>query len=732
MVAVDGKFDELAGVYEDIRRGTRDTSLRGLIKAADEEGLPLDLGDLQVLAERLGEGEYVICPDWIVSFFALVGREGSHASILDPGAGLGSIAAPLARKLHAKRAVAICSRGDEFRLAPLLNGEAGIEWVESDPIRYLEQSRERFDITATRIGRNQPGADDVLRAASAHLRDEGIAFVVVEEEPAIAAITGRLEHLQLHADSLLSISGGLVAIARKQPGDRLFVGVLGPDQGVQDILAKNITLRRSGKAPELGILLDAPVDQGVREVVLRQAIGERARDGGFSVVPFRTIAAEMHAYSADAGFPAGENTVYLPHTAALPVLRSSTETASPDDYVQVVLDPEVSAAYVARFFGTALGCDLLRLYELAAARGTYLEMLPDAPFPLPPAEVRAEVLEVAASLQQAKMRLDSLERDLWAHPFAADAVRKEVAGWIGEDEFERWIESLPFPVASILWAYRAETDDEHRVDHLFNFFEALGEFIALLMLSALGPLCVERGVDLLEDNPYFRDSYRYATFRAWTVLGRRLARHTRSLLSRPSTRSACLDAFGNPDPGFLDMISSKRLFAVLDDVADLRNLWKAHGGMVGPAEHERRREALEECLQRARSAIGRHFEPVLLLAPETSTYHEGIFRYEAQSLTGSHLAFRHVVVETAVPMDAGKIYLLSRGRTVPVQLLPLLKIMEVPETPARACYFYNRIEGEKVRWVSYHFGGAAEVLGEDDEVVDLLSSLGLIEAERGG
>ena len=53
---MDGKYDELAGVYEDIRRGTRDFSLRGLIKAADEEGLPLHLGDLQVIAERLGEG----------------------------------------------------------------------------------------------------------------------------------------------------------------------------------------------------------------------------------------------------------------------------------------------------------------------------------------------------------------------------------------------------------------------------------------------------------------------------------------------------------------------------------------------------------------------------------------------------------------------------------------------------------------------------------------------------
>jgi len=732
VVLVAEKHRELARVYEDIRRGRWGSSIRGLIAAAGGAGFPLDLEELRVFAERIGERRYAICPDWIVSCIALVGRGYPHASLLDPQAGLGSLAAPLARKLHAKRVVAVCRRSEEYRVAPLLNTDAGIEWVQSDPVRYLEEIDEQFDLIATCLAPCDPGADDVLAAAIAHLRDEGTAVVILEEEPEIRAIADRLARLKLHVDSLLSIPGGLVVIAGKRPADRLFVGEMGPDQSSQDILAKNILLRRSGKAPELGVLLDAPTDQGVREVILQQSIEERGRDGGFEVVAFRSIAREMHAYTPDAGFPAREDAVYLPRAAALPVVRSVHETAAPERYVQVVLDPAVSTAYVARFFTTPLGDDLLRLYELASVRRSYLAMLADAPFLLPPPDVRKRVLEVAVSLQQARSRLDSLDADLWTHPFAAESIGKEIAGWVREDEFERWMESLPFPIASILWAYRAETSDEHCVDHLFNLFEALGEFVALLMLSALGPLCVERGVDLLEDNPYFRDSYRYATFRAWNVLGRRLAHHTRSLLSRPATRSVCLAQFGNPDLAFLDMIASKRLFAVLDEAADLRNLWKAHGGTVGPGEHTGRRKALEDCLQRVQAIIGERFDTVQLLAPETSSYHEGIFCYDAQSLTGSRMTFRRVKVETAVPMDSRKIYLLSKGQKKPVEILPLLKIMEVPEVPARACYFYNRIEGEQVRWISYHFEGEAEVLRPDGEVIDVLSSLGLIEQEREG
>jgi hypothetical protein len=725
-----GKQGELARVYEDIRRGKGGSSIRDLIEAHRGAELPLDLEELRVFAERLEERRYAICPDWIVSCIALIGRGYPHASLLDPQAGLGSLAAPLARKLPANRVVAVCRRSEEYRLAPLLNAEAGIEWVESDPVRYLEKTDERFDLIATILSPRDPGAEEVLGAAIARLRDEGAVVILLEEDTEIRAIADRFARLQLHIDSLLSIPGGLVTIAKRRPAKRIFVGEMSPDQGSQDILARNILLRRSGKGPELGVLLDAPTDRRVGEVILWQSIEERGREGGFEVVPIRAIAREIHAYFPDAGFPAREHAVYLPRTATLPVVRSSTGMAAPEGYVQVVLREDVSPAYVALFFGTALGGDLLRLYELASARRSYLEMLDDAPFLLPPADVTEEVLEVAASLQEARSQLDSLEENLWAHPFAAESIEKEIAGLFREDRFERWMESLPFPIASILWAYRAETSDEHCVDHLFNLFEALGEFVALIMLSALGPLCVERGVDLLEDNPYFRDSYRYATFRAWNVLGRRLAHHTRSLLSRPATRSVCFAQFGDPDPAFLDMISSKRLFAVLDEVADLRNLWKAHGGTVGPGEHARRREALEECLQRVRGIIGDRFGTVQLLAPETSSYREGIFCYDAQSLTGSRITFRRVKVETAVPMDSEKIYLLSRGRKNPVEILPLLKIMEAPEIPARACYFYNRIEGDQVRWISYHFEGEAEVLRPDGEVIDVLSSLGLIERER--
>jgi hypothetical protein len=44
-----------------------------------------------------------------------------------------------------------------------------------------------------------------------------------------------------------------------------------------------------------------------------------------------------------------------------------------------------------------------------------------------------------------------------------------------------WADTLPFPLASILWHYEGEPDEGAKVDYLLKFFEALAEFVALLI-----------------------------------------------------------------------------------------------------------------------------------------------------------------------------------------------------------------------------------------------------------
>jgi hypothetical protein len=42
--------------------------------------------------------------------------------------------------------------------------------------------------------------------------------------------------------------------------------------------------------------------------------------------------------------------------------------------------------------------------------------------------------------------------------------------------------------------------------------------------------------------------------------------------------------------------------------------------------------------------------------------------------------------------------------------------MESPKTQANAVYFYNRMQGNEVRWVSYHFDKESEIIRPDSAV----------------
>jgi hypothetical protein len=58
----------------------------------------------------------------------------------------------------------------------------------------------------------------------------------------------------------------------------------------------------------------------------------------------------------------------------------------------------------------------------------------------------------------------------------------------------------------------------------------------------------------------------------------------------------------------------------------------------------------------------------------------------------------------------------ARGQRRPVLSLGNIRT----QTQETACYFYNRLEKEAVRWVSYHFESKAERLEPDRAILSLI------------
>ena len=313
----------------------------------------------------------------------------------------------------------------------------------------------------------------------------------------------------------------------------------------------------------------------------------------------------------------------------------------------------------------------------------------------------------------------------------ADAVGKQVERLNHDDGVERWIETLPFPLASILWRYHASEELHLKHDYLLDAFEALAEFLATVMLSAFRndeTHFKERKAYWLGVDDGYGEALKQSSFGTWSKIAERLAKDTRRMLSSQK-RDQCLELYRARTTTWVTAISSKQIYRALDQANVYRNEWKGHTSTTEDQTLlQRRIRKLEDQLSIIRNGIGYELGRVHLLKPINMRYQEGVFSNRVRRLKGSRTYFKQTTVETTVPMEDDRLHILEEGASRPLTLLPFFKMMPSPRSEQNACYFYNRMaDGRKVRWLSYHFDSSDEeekapVL-DSPEVVDVLNEI---------
>jgi hypothetical protein len=303
---------------------------------------------------------------------------------------------------------------------------------------------------------------------------------------------------------------------------------------------------------------------------------------------------------------------------------------------------------------------------------------------------------------------------------------KPARGPLGSDE--AWTHTLPFPLASVLWHYLAEPQAADQVSYLLKFFEGLAQFAATVQLSAC---LADRAFFDAHKSAWFGADragrsldLQRATFGTWVELSERLAATGRQMLADYGDEADFyLRLFSASDTGLIEALNNRDLDRILRHARQRRNDWSGHGGVVGPRQQAERLKDLEELLARTRRLFGWSFETWTLLRPGPMTLAHGEFDITATILTGTNAAFRKKHLQLSYPLDAESLYLLNDGSSQALALVPLIRFIPDSNTGEDACYFYNRLEGEQVRWVSYHYCGEPERILSDADVVKCLSSL---------
>jgi hypothetical protein len=272
-----------------------------------------------------------------------------------------------------------------------------------------------------------------------------------------------------------------------------------------------------------------------------------------------------------------------------------------------------------------------------------------------------------------------------------------------EDRYQDWLESLPFPLASILWRHHASgASYQERFKTLLHFFEATAAFIATIHLSAFmsdNALWKKTTPILQEKLTQENLSLEIASFGAWKFFVEYLSGRCRKLDDDVRAR-----IYGTSNHNHIEMICHANLLSVLQRANKIRNDNDGHSGVIGNNEAKKYHDELFGLVTTLRGVFGRTWRNYELIQPLQNHYQKGIYTYNINLLIGVHSnPFEVVKRDSSSPLEHERLYLFDASSQRGLLLQPFMHVIPSPQNHVNACFFLNRNQNNDKRFVSYHF-----------------------------
>ncbi len=748
----------------------------------------------QFFVKRFGRtgGEFnVHIPEWLAGVFCTLAKEASAKTICDPCAGVGFLIEVLREECQPEQALAFEQNKTVYGLGEVLVPE--VRWQLGDPLPLLDSLPQSIDLAASILpmgGRpNHPLsvtlssgevvelADDlgnlVLVEASRHLSQSGLGLFVVTPsffwKP--KSVFRQFSKLGLGLEAALFLPPGTFApytnipayllIVRQQTSERMFVGQLSVDTNTNLQVIENFRQGREGGSLELGRFVSPDSFRGFDHIRASEAIKSAEKQFGIqssSLAELGDIKSgiNMGHSGADFAFQPLENAIYIPLIGNSDVVLSPNElTLKAHNYAQVIINPARSSAhFVAQFLNSDLGRELrersktgftvpkLNIQNLRELR----VFVPDLTTQLRITEIERRITAEQNTVLALQNEITELRRELWRNPQSApqvekkiDALARQLGGNIKQHTsatLDQWIETLPFPLASILRAWQATPSQDYKMkyEHLLHFFEGSAQFFSIILLSAFNSneaFFAPHKQKLVEVMQRQNLSFNRATFGTWKVVVEYLGKQTRNLLNEKgkkpdvamSDRVLCAEMFADSKLSLPTTFSRKELAEIFSRTNQMRNDWTGHPGVVGQQEAEIRNQQLLAEVQKLREVVADIWNETQLIHGVHSRRRRDLFENEVAVMMGSNSEFLKETRTIASCLDIERLYLSKKESGKVLELLPLIQVGPSPQSAKNACYFFSRLERDGARFISYHFTDNPELTGQFDDTTEAIKIL---------
>ena len=711
-----------------------------LILEAISKKVPIDYQDIYQVQDRFGSyNTHLTIPSVVTEFINGI-EESEKAKVLIAWNNYGEWLKDKGAKFE--KITFLNNDESQAKITKYLQGEVtNREIVIGDPLKQLDNySNESFDII---LGFPPLGIREIATIDGQEIREDlnhlallktlnlleenGRIFFIVTEKFFTRSnknsMIDKIEEAKVFIESALYLPPGtfhpkagigtyLVTLS-KQKKDSLFIGEL--KEGTRETLFQNWKDRKEGKIPQLGRLVKLEQFRSYNQIEKELEIKRIVKRSNFKKVLAHEILDKVNSNlgGEKGGIQHEEKAIYIPSIGLSDVVSKVEQMKiKPQNYFQVILNENTNLTYLTNWFNSKIGRIVREsLMSNSVIKRINKSALLNATLYLPTQEIQEDINRMQSKLNDIKIELYEIESKVWNQPHKTQELMKQLNNINKEEGLQGWIETLPFPLASILYKYYATTSIASKKELLLHFFEAYSQFQIVIMLSVI----TEEGNNIDEKYIYRIDTdrLRMASFGTWVVAGQNIAKKIRSFLNDES--SHCLEAFRHKRKDLIEKITSKPIYNVLETTLQYRNNWKGHGGVESESKAKERLGLLEIELQNIRKIIGDVFEDYNLIRPGEGYYSDGLFHLNCQVLKGSRTTFFEKEIQFINPIDIKDLYLHEEGNHEALKLLPFVKMLPGPETKMDACYFYNRIDKDGVKMVSYYFDEDAEVILQDNE-----------------
>lgn len=693
---------------------------------------------------RSGAGEYLSTPEVATFMVKLAGETvpKKEASIIDPACGAGLLLAEATMRLRTCSVYGIEIKSMVAAISRSLLGSSGEVLLGNSMDDTLDLPAD-FDVVISeppfgarlQIAHPSPFEDKPITDLSSalicrwvqRLSAEGVAVFLL---PGVSMAENRkrlwtgLASMGFHLRAAIHVPSGLlkatdaesyiVAIDRTERAE-IFTAQLTRDTKLQEQILANYRAHQRGGLPAQGRLTTLDSFRGFKAMAAKESLAQYAKRAGLTGVPVEELVEAFEFYPDPSKIEVdGDQDVFLPVRGKCEAVLSPTDlSVTRTGVIRMAINPKLADA---RFVAESMNDELGRLFldsvttVSATIRTLDRDALQKATFYLPERRVQAKVMEARSKIHALRAELDEIDGQLRRRPGEVDALSSRVQRVNHEDSLEAWLDSMPFPLASILWRYRAcdgISKDSNEI--LLHFFEALAEFWATVLLSAAKSdpaFWADHSESLHGALSKHHLSFEHATFGLWSCVAGTLRKRMDDLFKNDPDRFGTMIASSSKD--VREMLLDSRLVQVLQTANGIRN-GKAHGGALGASEIRRTHDELLDLVQTCRSVMGRTWERYELVQPGACKFAGGVWHYTVRRIMGVRTPFVAAQSKVVSGMDDRFLHLLDTEGDRSLALLPFVRIMPSPKTEENACYFYNRREPDVQRFVSYHFTAEAEV-----------------------